>query len=191
MQRFFEENYRKNFSLKFIHINNVTYLLVDRSKLKIKIMVKILSQILFLCLFLLFVQCAGEQTTGGEEMTEESIQESTETLMPKLDIDTMTISAEEKAAIMQGEAERKAAIEEGIKKSILKEKTCEEIFGEYKEIAEQYLSTKDDKILLKLSAWTNDPIYMSCRKKGAFKAQFEELRKKVDAVGEEDEDDLF
>ncbi|MGK0363505.1 MAG: hypothetical protein ACI85O_000550, partial [Saprospiraceae bacterium] len=27
MQRFFEENYRKNLSLKFIHINNVTYLL--------------------------------------------------------------------------------------------------------------------------------------------------------------------
>ncbi|MGK0366686.1 MAG: hypothetical protein ACI85O_003761, partial [Saprospiraceae bacterium] len=26
MQRFFEENYRKNLSLKFIHINNVTYL---------------------------------------------------------------------------------------------------------------------------------------------------------------------
>ncbi|MGK0366461.1 MAG: hypothetical protein ACI85O_003534, partial [Saprospiraceae bacterium] len=27
MQRFFEENYRKNLSLKFIHINNVTHLL--------------------------------------------------------------------------------------------------------------------------------------------------------------------
>ncbi|MGK0366340.1 MAG: hypothetical protein ACI85O_003413 [Saprospiraceae bacterium] len=26
MQRFFEENYRKNLSLKFIHINNVTHL---------------------------------------------------------------------------------------------------------------------------------------------------------------------
>ncbi|MGK0364842.1 MAG: hypothetical protein ACI85O_001902, partial [Saprospiraceae bacterium] len=28
MQRFFEENYRKNLSLKFIHINNVTYLVL-------------------------------------------------------------------------------------------------------------------------------------------------------------------
>ncbi|MGK0366138.1 MAG: hypothetical protein ACI85O_003211 [Saprospiraceae bacterium] len=26
MQRFFEENYRKNLALKFIRINNVTYL---------------------------------------------------------------------------------------------------------------------------------------------------------------------
>jgi hypothetical protein len=28
MQRFFEENYRKNLSLKFIHINNVTHLII-------------------------------------------------------------------------------------------------------------------------------------------------------------------
>jgi hypothetical protein len=33
MQRFFEENYRKNLSLKFIHINNVTYLVYGRMKI--------------------------------------------------------------------------------------------------------------------------------------------------------------
>lgn len=156
-------------------------------------MKKISLQTLLMCLALFFVQCSNEQTNTEttEEMTETVIQESTETLMPELDIDTLAVSEEEKAAIMEGEAERKIAIEEGIKKSVLKEKTCEEIFEEYKGVAEEYLSTKDDKILLKLSAWTNDPIYMSCRKAESFKVQFEELSAKIDAVGEEDEDDLF
>ncbi|MGK0365357.1 MAG: hypothetical protein ACI85O_002423, partial [Saprospiraceae bacterium] len=40
MQRFFEENYRKNFSLKFIHINNVTYLGCILSYLNIFILSK-------------------------------------------------------------------------------------------------------------------------------------------------------
>jgi predicted transcriptional regulator len=37
MQRFFEENFRKNLSLKFIHINNVTYLSITQKQKKTEV----------------------------------------------------------------------------------------------------------------------------------------------------------
>jgi hypothetical protein len=45
MQRFFEENYRKNLSLKFIHINNVTHLYPNPATDVIQLHVNSLSNI--------------------------------------------------------------------------------------------------------------------------------------------------
>ncbi len=43
MQRFFKENYRKNLSVKFIHINSVTYLRLVEPKLYIMVILLIMA----------------------------------------------------------------------------------------------------------------------------------------------------
>ena len=152
-------------------------------------------------LYLLFIlfslsgflfSCSNTEATVAEEEAPEAIIEN---IMAEEDImaniDSTAISAEDKETLAAVQEERKEAMKENIEKSVLKEKSCEEIFEEYKTVAEEYLATQDAKVLLKLEAWTNDVIYMSCRKKEPYATQFTALRAKVDAVGEEDEEEVW
>lgn len=88
------------------------------------------------------------------------------------------------------ELEKEAALkrkiaEEKVAKSTNKGASCVDILKKYEEIADQYLKSRDVKLLVEMNNQNNDVFFAACRKDASFQKSIDAVNAKVDAALEE------
>lgn len=89
----------------------------------------------------------------------------------------------------QLEQEKKLKLEstkELIEKSENKGKTCEQILEEQDGIVEEFIKSKDRKLIVKMVKLQNDPFFVECNKVETFKLEMDKIRDKLDAAMEQE-----
>jgi hypothetical protein len=77
-------------------------------------------------------------------------------------------------------AEKKKILEEQLKQSPNKGKDCDDILKEYEELVNKFLGGGGAKALKELSAWSNDPLYNTCKKDPKYKDRFTAIENKME-----------
>lgn len=85
----------------------------------------------------------------------------------------------------ESKKKRDSIIVQQLASSPFKSKTDEEIFTFYEGKVNEYLKTKNRKILTEIADFSNDPRFNVCRKLEAYKSKFRALEKKLN--GDDDE----
>ena len=93
----------------------------------------------------------------------------------------------EEAPKMKPESKKKrdSIVVQQLSSSTFRGKSFEEIYKFYEAKVNEYLKTKDKKILSEIADFSNDPLFNGCKKMDNFKNKFNELEKKLNGNEEE------
>jgi hypothetical protein len=93
----------------------------------------------------------------------------------------------EEAPKMKPESKKKrdSIVVQQLSSSPFRGKSFEEIYNFYEAKVNEYLKTKDKKILSEIADFSNDPLFNGCKKMDNFKNKFNELEKKLNGNEEE------
>lgn len=75
---------------------------------------------------------------------------------------------------------KKKIAEDKVKNSSNKGSSCDKILKKYNELANEFLSTSDMKLLVEMNKQTNDVFFAQCRKDATFEKNLADINKKVD-----------
>lgn len=92
----------------------------------------------------------------------------------EVELEEVYVDKEKKAA------EKKKILEEQLKKSPNKGKNCEDILKEYEELVNKFLQGGGANALSELAAWSNDPVFNTCKKDPNFKDRFMAIENKLE-----------
>ena len=98
--------------------------------------------------------------------------------------DITDVKLEEKSEAEKREEEelKRKIAEEKVKNSENKGQSCKEILQKYEKIANDFLSSNDIKVLVKMNEQANDVFFAKCREDASFQKSIDAINAKVDAA---------
>lgn len=117
----------------------------------------------------------AEAILQHNESTTEALDDITQ-VENMVDVELKEVVVDEKKKA----EEKKKILEEQLKKSPNKGKDCNDMLKEYEALVDKFLSGGGIKALNELSAWSNDPLFNTCKKDPNYKDKFKAIENKME-----------